>query len=69
MLALQHGLVPPCRNLDDPDPRCALNFVREAPLRVPVGTVLKNSFAFGGTNSAVILRRAADPEEDRGAPR
>jgi 3-oxoacyl-(acyl-carrier-protein) synthase len=58
ILALQHDLVPPCRNLDDPDPRCALNFVRGAPLPMPVDVVLKNSFAFGGTNSAVIVRRA-----------
>src|SRR5262245_421621 len=56
ILALNHGIVPPCRNLDDPDPRCGLNFVRGAPLRAPLRTVLKSSFAFGGTNSAVILR-------------
>jgi 3-oxoacyl-[acyl-carrier-protein] synthase II len=69
VLALHHGIIPPCRNLDDPDPRCALNFVREAPLRAPVSTILKSSFAFGGTNSAVLLRRAAEPVADRGAPR
>jgi 3-oxoacyl-(acyl-carrier-protein) synthase len=58
ILGLHHGLIPPCGNLDEPDPRCPLNFVREAPLRASFGTVLKSSFAFGGTNSAVILRRA-----------
>ena len=57
ILSLHHGVVPPCGNLDDPDPRCALNFVRKVPLASPVSVILKSSFAFGGTNSAVIVRR------------
>jgi 3-oxoacyl-[acyl-carrier-protein] synthase II len=60
ILVLQHGLIPPCRNLDDPDPRCSLSFVRDNPLKAPVTTALKNCFAFGGTNSVVILRRWDD---------
>ncbi len=60
VLAMRHGLIPPCRNLDDPDPRCPLNFVRKAPLERRVGYALKNSFAFGGTNSVVILKRAPE---------
>lgn len=55
--SLQEGIIPPCRNLDDPDPECELNFVRDAPLETEVGVVLKNTFAFGGNNSVVILRR------------
>jgi 3-oxoacyl-[acyl-carrier-protein] synthase II len=31
ILGLHHGVIPPCRNLDDPDPRCALDFVRGRP--------------------------------------
>jgi len=58
ILAMRYGLIPACRNLDDPDPRCPLNFVRKAPLERRVGYALKNSFAFGGTNSVVILKRA-----------
>lgn len=58
VLALQRGLIPPCRNLDDPDPRCPLSFVRGAPLVRPLRVALKNSFAFGGTNAAVVLGRA-----------
>jgi 3-oxoacyl-[acyl-carrier-protein] synthase II len=65
ILVLQHGLIPPCRNLDDPDPRCALSFVRGAPLKMPVTTALKNCFAFGGTNSVVILRRWDEPTSRR----
>ncbi|MFM8357813.1 MAG: beta-ketoacyl-[acyl-carrier-protein] synthase family protein [Verrucomicrobiota bacterium] len=57
VLALERGCFPPCRNLDDPDPRCPLGFIRGEPLHAPVEYALKNSFAFGGTNAAILLRR------------
>jgi 3-oxoacyl-(acyl-carrier-protein) synthase len=57
LLVLKHGLIPPCRNLDEPDPRCPLHFVRHEPLRATVTHAMKNSFAFGGTNCAIVLRR------------
>jgi len=55
VLALNHGLLPACQNLDDPDPRCPLNFVRGEPRAVPVRVALKNTFGFGGTCCAVVL--------------
>jgi len=61
---LKQGLIPPCRNLDDPDPRCSLRFVRGEPLKTEINFALKNSFAFGGTNSAIILRRFTDTHFD-----
>ena len=57
LLSMKHNTLPPCRNLDHPDPRCALNFVRQKPLPADVRIALKNSFAFGGTNCAVVLGR------------
>jgi len=57
ILALQNGLIPACRNLDNPDPECALNFVRDQPLEQEIHVAVKNSFAFGGTNSVVVLKR------------
>ncbi|MFN0066840.1 MAG: beta-ketoacyl-[acyl-carrier-protein] synthase family protein [Limisphaerales bacterium] len=57
LLALRHQVLPPCRNLEEPDPRCPLNFVRGGPQPARVEVALKNSFAFGGTNCAVVLRR------------
>ncbi len=56
LLILRHGLIPPCQNLDEPDPRCALRFVRGEALEARPEYVLKNSFAFGGTNCAIVLR-------------
>ena len=58
ILAMNRGVIPPCRNLDEPDPRCPLNFVRHEPLQRPIRYALKNSFAFGGTNSVVVLGKA-----------
>ena len=57
VLALHHRLLPACQNLDEPDPRCPLNFVRGVPLAVSARLALKNTFAFGGTSCAVILAR------------
>lgn len=62
LLALEHQTLPPCRNLEHPDPRCALSFVRGAPQPARLRVALKNSFAFGGTNCAVILAAAPDPD-------
>ncbi|HXJ75787.1 MAG TPA: beta-ketoacyl-[acyl-carrier-protein] synthase family protein, partial [Candidatus Dormibacteraeota bacterium] len=57
LCALQHNLIPPNRNLDEIDPRCPLQLVRNEPLKTPLRHALKNSFAFGGTNCAVILKK------------
>jgi len=58
LLAMKHKMLPPCRNLDHPDPRCQLNFVRTNPRPGQVRVALKNSFAFGGTNCVVVLGAA-----------
>jgi 3-oxoacyl-(acyl-carrier-protein) synthase len=55
LLAMRHGVLPPCRNLEHPDPRCALNFVRAEPRAATVRVAVKNTFAFGGTNCVVVL--------------
>lgn len=57
LLALRHQVLPPCRNLEEPDPRCPLNFVRGEPQPAQLNVALKNSFAFGGTNCVIVLRR------------
>jgi 3-oxoacyl-[acyl-carrier-protein] synthase II len=56
-LAIERGWLPPTLNLDDPDDECDLDFVphtaRDADLRIG----LTNSFGFGGTNGALILKK------------
>jgi 3-oxoacyl-[acyl-carrier-protein] synthase II len=57
-LALHHRVLPPTLNLDQPDEGCDLDFVPHRPREVPgLEIALTNSFGFGGTNGALIMRR------------
>jgi 3-oxoacyl-[acyl-carrier-protein] synthase II len=56
ILTIREGCVPPTINLDDPDPEAAgLDLTPNVAARRQVGTVLSNSFGFGGQNTALIL--------------
>jgi len=56
--ALRHGILPPTANFIDPDPACDLDYVPNIPREKAVSAVLSNSFAFGGLNSVVALKKA-----------
>jgi len=57
VLSLQHGLVPPTRNLDDPDDDVGLDVVRFEPRALrATGAALSNSFGFGGHNVTVAVK-------------
>ncbi len=56
-LALKHQILPPTLNLDEPDPEADLDFVPHTPREVDLEVALTNSFGFGGTNGALIMRR------------
>lgn len=56
-LALRDGILPPTINLDDPDPECDLDCIPHQARRTQVEYAMSNSFGFGGTNAAVVLRR------------
>ena len=58
-LALEHQVLPPTINLHNPDPECDLDYVPNTARPAKIRTILKNSFGFGGKNSALILRAAA----------
>ncbi len=59
-LALKHQILPATINLDNPDPAADLDFVPHTPRKTEVEYALTNSFGFGGTNGAVIMRRWDD---------
>jgi 3-oxoacyl-[acyl-carrier-protein] synthase II len=59
-LALHHQVAPPTINLDCPDPDCDLDYVPKAKREMPMRYALSNSFGFGGTNVALLLKRAGD---------
>ena len=55
-LMLRHGFVAPNINFENPDEDTApLNLVTHT-VETPLRNVLSNSFGFGGTNSAVVLK-------------
>ncbi|MEU7958942.1 beta-ketoacyl-[acyl-carrier-protein] synthase family protein [Micromonospora humida] len=56
-LALRAGLLPPTYHLDDPDPDCPADHVRDVPRASRAEFALTNSFGFGGQNVSLLLRR------------
>ena len=57
--ALAHGVLAPTINYLEPDPACDLNVVPNTAQERPVHAALSNSFAFGGLNAVLALRRWA----------
>jgi len=56
-LAIVNGMLPPTINLDDPDPRCDLDYVPNVARQANVDVTLSNSFGFGGHNASLLLAR------------
>ncbi|MBE1161653.1 beta-ketoacyl-[acyl-carrier-protein] synthase family protein [Dyella acidiphila] len=56
--ALRTGIVPPTLNYLGPDPACDLDYVPNEARVMPVQAALSNSFAFGGLNAVVAVRKA-----------
>ena len=59
VLALQHGVIPPTINHQNPDPACDLDVVPNQAREQIISTVLSNSFGFGGHNVCLAFRRYA----------
>ncbi len=57
-LALQHGMIPPTINYTEADRDCDLDYVPNVARPKALGAALCNSFAFGGLNAVLVLRRA-----------
>ena len=57
VLALRQGVVPPTINHSNPDPDCDLDVVPNTARDQTLGTVLSNSFGFGGHNVCLAIRQ------------
>jgi len=56
-LVVKEDVVPPTINYTTPDPECDLDYVPNEARRMRVSYALNNSFGFGGTNAALVLKK------------
>jgi 3-oxoacyl-[acyl-carrier-protein] synthase II len=55
--AIEHNILPPTINLDNPDPQCDLDYVPNKARECKVDAALSNSFGFGGHNATLLVQR------------
>jgi len=55
--ALENRIIPPTINYKTPDPECDLDYVPNTARHVDVKAILSNSLAFGGNNTALVLKK------------
>ena len=53
--AMKTETAPPTINLDNPDPRCDLDYVPFQPRAMKIRKAMKNSFGFGGHNACLVF--------------
>ena len=58
--AIEHNLIPPTINLDNPDPACDLDYVPNQAREQKIDVAISNSFGFGGHNATLLVRRFVD---------
>lgn len=56
-MAMEHGVVPPTANLENPDPECDLDYVPKTARDQRVDVALSVGSGFGGFQSAILLAR------------
>ena len=57
LLTINHGIIPPTINYENPDTECDLDYVPNMARQVEVKVALSNSFGFGSTNATLIFGR------------
>ncbi len=56
-LAIKNGMIPPTANYKNFDEECDLNYVTNGSIKKEVTAALNNSFAFGGSNTSLVLKK------------
>ena len=57
LLAVRDGIVPPTIGYLEPDPACDLDYVPNKARALPIDAAVSNSFAFGGLNAVLAVKR------------
>ena len=60
ILAIQNNIAPPTINYLGPDPECDLDYVPNQARPMPIDKALNNSFAFGGLNAVLAVKKAPE---------
>jgi nodulation protein E len=54
---MRDGVVPPTIGYLEPDPACDLDYVPNAARKMPIDAAASNSFAFGGLNAVLAVKK------------
>jgi 3-oxoacyl-[acyl-carrier-protein] synthase II len=61
-LVIKNDTLPPTINFETPDPECNIDCVRNKQRKKFVAVALNNSYAFGGNNACLVLKKFFDRE-------
>jgi 3-oxoacyl-[acyl-carrier-protein] synthase II len=56
-LVVKNDIIPPTINYETPDPECDIDCVPNSARKKAVNIALNNSYAFGGNNASLVIRK------------
>ncbi len=62
-LTVQNDIIPPTINMESPDPDCDIDCVPNTSRKHSVNIALNNSYAFGGNNASLVIKKYYNSED------